>query len=200
MTPQRRLAPRTLLIGSLAIVLAASFGPAASRVAGSSKQSPNIDRAVRSYQAMQQYLYLDDPPLYLEEYPYTGGNPYSYVWPFSQAMAGTIDLAGIRSLRGAYRSDVQDRLTGLGLYWNDTTTPPGYDSYVRPPLGGGGDKFYDDNEWIGLELVQWYRMTGDASALQRARQIFELVVFGWDTDPTHPCPGGAFWAASAVSS
>ena len=199
MTPPRRPATRTLLIGTLSIVMVASLGPAASGVAGSSKHSPNIDRAVRSYQAMQQYLYLDDPPLYLEEYPYTGGNPYSYVWPFSQAMAGTIDLAGIRSLRGAYRSDVQDRLTGLGLYWNDTTTPPGYDSYVRPPLGGGGDKFYDDNEWIGLELVQWYRMTGDASALERARQIFELVVFGWDADPTHPCPGGVFWTQAPWS-
>jgi hypothetical protein len=177
-TPPGRPATRTLLIGCLALVLAASLGPAASGVAASSKQGPNVDRAVRSYQAMQQYLYLGDPPLYLEEYPQAGGNPYSYVWPFSQAMAGTIDLAGIRSLRGAYRADVQDRLTGLQLYWNDTTTPPGYDSYVRPPFGNGGDKFYDDNEWIGLELVQWHRMTGDASALERARQIFELVVFG----------------------
>ena len=90
------------------------------------------------------------------------------------------------------------RFAGLQLYWNDTTTPPGYDSYVRPPLGGGGDKFYDDNEWIGLELVQWYRMTGDPAALARARQIFELVVFGWDTDPTHPVPWRHVLDAGAV--
>ena len=134
-----------------------------------------------------------------EEYPRTGGNAYSYVWPFSQAMAATIDLSGIRSVGAGYGADVQDRLAGLQLYWNDTTTPPGYDSYVRPPLGGGGDKFYDDNEWIGLELVQRYRMTGDQAALARARQIFDLVDFGWDSDPTHPCPGGTFWTQAPWS-
>jgi hypothetical protein len=114
-------------------------------------------------------------------------------------MAATNDMSGIRSIGASYAADARDRLAGLQLYWNDTTTPPGYDSYVRPPLGGGGDKFYDDNEWIGLELVQRYRMTGDQAALARARQIFELVVYGWDTDPTHPCPGGSFWTQAPWS-
>ncbi len=195
----RRMPATLVSIATVALVLTALVGPAASGVAAASKQNVNIDRAVKSYEALQRYFYVGSPPLYLEEYPRSGGNDYSYVWPFSQAMAGTIDLAGIRSLRGAYAGDVQDRFAGLQLYWNDTTTPPGYDSYVRPPLGGGGDKFYDDNEWIGLELVQWYRMTGDPAALARARQIFELVVFGWDTDPTHPCPGGTFWTQAPWS-
>ena len=42
-------------------------------------------------------------------------------------------------------------------------------------------------------------MTGDQAALARARQIFELVVYGWDTDPTHPCPGGSFWTQAPWS-
>ena len=91
--------PSTLaLIASLALVLTASIGPAVSGVAGASKQNPNTVRAIRSYEALQRYFYVGSPPLYLEEYPRTGGNPYSYVWPFSQAMAATIDLSGIRSV------------------------------------------------------------------------------------------------------
>ena len=198
MTTRRR--PATLvLIATGVLVLTASMGPAVSAVVASSKQNANTDRAIKSYEALQRYFYVGSPPLYLEEYPRSGGNDYSYVWPFSQAMAATNDMSGIRSVGAAYAADARDRLDGLQLYWNDTTTPPGFDSYVRPPLGGGGDKFYDDNEWIGLELVQRYRMTGDQAALARARQIFELVVFGWDADPTHPCPGGTFWTQAPWS-
>jgi hypothetical protein len=186
------------LVG-LVVAFSAVLGPGVSGVAGASKQSINVNRAIASYQALQTYFYVPDQHLYTEQYPNGGNNPYSYVWPFSQAMAATIDLAGMRSGGSPYRAAVGDRLTGLEAYWNDGTTPPGYDSYIRPPLGGGGDKFYDDNEWIGLELVQWHRMTGDAEALSRARQIFDLVVFGWDSDTTHPCPGGVFWTQAPWS-
>lgn len=116
-------------------------------------------------------------------------------------MAGTIDLFGIRKGRVGddYADDVQARLEGLEHYWNPSKSPPGYDSYVRPPYGGGGDIFYDDNEWIGLELVQLYRMTGNERALERARRVFDLVVHGWDDDPSHPRPGGVFWTQASWS-
>ena len=186
-------------VAGLTVAFSAVLGPGVSSAAGTSKQSVNVARAIASYRAMQTYFYVGDQHLYTEQHPNDGNNPYSYVWPFSQALAATIDLSGMRSGGGPYRDAVGDRLTGLQAYWNGGTTPPGYDSYVRPPLGGGGDKFYDDNEWIGLELVQRYRMTGDSAALSRARQIFDLLVFGWDTDPTHPCPGGVFWTQASWS-
>ncbi|HEY6738734.1 MAG TPA: glycoside hydrolase family 76 protein, partial [Actinopolymorphaceae bacterium] len=77
----------------------------------------------------------------------------------------------------------------------------GYDSYVRPPLGHGGDKFYDDNEWNALGFLQRHYTTpgGDEAALRRAAEIFDLVVHGWDTDPTHPYPGGVFWTQAPWS-
>ncbi|WP_227378376.1 glycoside hydrolase family 76 protein [Haladaptatus halobius] len=164
-------------------------------------RSENINRAIAAYDALQQYFYKENSKLYLEEYPNQSDNPYSYVWPFSQAMAGTVDLFGIRngSVGADYADDVQDRLDALELYWNPNKDPKGYDSYVRPPYGGGGDIFYDDNEWIGLELIQLYRMTGDQRFLRRARQIFDLVVHGWDDDPSHPKPGGVFWTQAPWS-
>ena len=122
MTTRRR--PATLvLIATSVLVLTASIGPAVPGVAAASKQSSNIDRAVKSYDALQKYFYVGSPPLYLEEYPRSGGNDYSYVWPFSQAMAATNDMSGIRSIGASYAADARDRLAGLQLYWNDTTTP-----------------------------------------------------------------------------
>ena len=160
---------------------------------------------------MQKYMYRADVNLYHEQYPDTGDNEYSYVWPFSQAFSATNDMAGVRKFGSKYTDDVKDRLAGLAHYYSSKgrspnegiepnyPSPAGYDSYVDPPYGSGGDKFYDDNDWLGLDLVQWYLMSGDRSALQKAEEIFTLEVAGWDEDDSHPCPGGVFWTQAPWS-
>ncbi len=134
-----------------------------------STQQEDADHAIAAYAAMQQYFYApnvypgDTSSLYAEDYPQSeGGNRYSYLWPFSRALVGTITLAGIPpSVDGGldYQADVNDRLTGLSHYWDGAASPPGYDSYVTAPFGGGGDKYYDDQAWVGLALAQDYRLT-----------------------------------------
>ena len=166
-------------------------------------------RAAQTYAAMQQYLYRNDATsLYHERYPVqSGDNPYSYVWPLSQAYTATVDMA----LLGGYQSDVQARDAALAHYYssrgespNVGVTPvqpslPGYDSYVDPPLGGSGDKYYDDNDWIGLASIEQYQQDGDQAALARAQAIFNLAVSGWDTNTSHPAPGGVFWTEGSLS-
>jgi uncharacterized protein YyaL (SSP411 family) len=61
---------------------------------------------------------------------------------------------------------------------------------VTPPLGPGGQTFYDDNAWVGLELVRLYRTDRQTGHLARAREIFSAIIAAWDADPTHGCPGG----------
>lgn len=160
---------------------------------GTSRQT-NLDRAVAAYTALQRYFHLPGVKLYQPRYPEPDRRPYSEVWPYSQAMAGTIDMLPLSGNGYDYAQDVRERLGSLSWYWNGNTSPPGYDSYVRPPLGNGGDRFYDDNIWIGLALVQLYQTTGNVGALTQASQLFDLAVSGWDTDPSHPAPGGVFWS------
>ncbi len=161
--------------------------------------------AVASYRALQNYLYVDDGSfLYHEQYPVlSSDNHYSYEWPFSQAHVATLDLTGMaRGAGTSFGRDLKARSLGQERYWKasgGTTGVPGYDSYAIAPYGGGGDMFYDDNEWVGLEKVQQYLMTGDRAALARARQIFALVESGWDTDATHADPGGVFWTQATWS-
>ena len=167
-------------------------------------QENNQSRASASYDALQKYFYENDGSyLYHEQYPVASGdNAYSYEWSFSQAHIATIDLSNLPGESGRlYGNAVKDRWQGQERYWNTTgaTGLPGYDSYPRPPYGNGGDKFYDDNEWVGLAAIQLYKMTGDQTALERAKQIFSLVVSGWDTDSTHPAPGGVFWTQASWS-
>lgn len=78
-------------------------------------------RAAQTYAAMQQYLYRNDATdLYHEQYPVqSGNNPYSYVWPLSQAYTATVDI----SLLGGYQSDVQARDAALDHYYSQGPKP-----------------------------------------------------------------------------
>ena len=165
----------------------------------------NLNRAIASYDALQKYFSVQDgSSLLLEEYPHQNSdNTYSYEWPSSQAYIAALDLSTVPGETGReYTSALVNREIGEEHYWNTTgaTGLPGYDSYVRPPYGNGGDKFYDDNEWIAQAKVQQYLTTGDHSSLERAKQIFALVVSGWDTNTTHADPGGVFWTQASWSS
>jgi hypothetical protein len=185
---------KPVLAAGLGLALAAGAG-----VSPAAASSGPADRAASSYAALKKYFGTGNG-LLLEEYPNPStNNPYSYVWPYSQATIAALNLSGIPGRGYAYDAEVRARLAGLAPYWNAGTTPPGYDSYVRAPLGQGGDKFYDDNEWIGLSLIQNFKSTGNRASLSRADQIFQLVTHGWDTDPTHPCAGGVFWTQAPWS-
>jgi hypothetical protein len=169
-----------------------------------SAQRAAATRAAATDASLQRHFGTDHG-LFTETFPNTGDKPYAYEWPYSQAMVAAIDRAGIRSdsaaTHKAATKTANARIDALAAYWNPTPAvgPAHYASYVVAPLGGGGDAFYDDNEWDALAFIQWYQQTGDRKALERAEQIFDLVVYGWDDDPSHPCPGGVFWTQASWS-
>jgi hypothetical protein len=163
----------TLLAAWIVLVPEASAGPSKAR-------------AVASYRALQKYFYVPRHKLYK-------GSPFSKAWPFSQAFAATVRMSELPGIGGKYEGAVRERLRGLDRYWDPGSEPPGFAGGVMPPLGRGGTKFYDDNEWIGLELVRRYRASHSGLLLSRAEKVFDLVIFGWDNDPTHACPGGVLF-------
>lgn len=191
---------RSAALVTAAVLLATAAPPTAAvaqEPAEERSRAVQVERALASYEAMQRYLYADDgSSLYLEHFPRAPEDrTYSFEWPFSQAHVATLDLTGLPGRVGRQLSDdLADREVGQERYWNaegGTTGLPGYDSYPRAPYGDGGDMFYDDNEWVALADVQEHLATGDPEALERAREIFELVVSGWDDDPTTPRPAGS---------
>src|SRR5579859_3091800 len=202
---KRRVALQTIVASLSGITLAGlTQGMGLPVSASTNDLGGNRLRALASYNAMQTYFYKQDGShLYLEQYPAAAqSNPYSYEWPFSQAHIATLDLTNLPGVDGrSFLPALLDREMGQEHYWNTTgaTGLAGYDSYPRPPYGNGGDKFYDDNEWVGLAKIQKFKTTGDPAALARAQQIFSLVVSGWDTDASHADPGGVFWTQASWS-
>jgi Glycosyl hydrolase family 76 len=173
-------------------------------------------RALVAYQAMQQSFYIPGSGLY-------EGEPYSYLWPFSQALAATVSVSNISGQAASQASlnsrELHVRLYGLGKYWGPPIpvagqapageqpeveepgegsepaeaagiappTLPSFNGNVVPP---GGASYYDDNEWVGIELARIYKLHHEAPVLERAEQIMAFVMAGWQSSPKLACAGG----------
>jgi hypothetical protein len=204
----RRRAPYSPKSQYPAAALRPALGLARARSAPAPKKPPvhaslrgNPARALLAYQAMQQSFYLQGTGLYK-------GEPYSYLWSFSQALAATVSISYIPGGSVKLVHELHVRQFGLEKYYEahsqaasteEGAAPalpplPAFAGTVAPPLGAGGTSYYDDNEWVGIELARIYKLHHEAFALQQARQIMAFVMAGWQTKLPNgkpaPCAGG----------
>lgn len=72
--------------------------------------------------------------------------------------------------------------------YNDNATPaPGFDSY--PAEFKKEDRYYDDNQWIGLTAMDAYKRTGQKFYLNIGTKICHFMMTGFDT----VSGGGLYW-------
>jgi hypothetical protein len=154
-------------------------------------------RAARAYAAMQARFHTRGGQYRRDGIHLPGTS--AHVWPLARAMVATLDLAGVE--QGAVRevigdfdaeAEIADRLNALERYYDASGEPPAYSSDVAGTRIGG-DRYYDDNAWVGLALVQLERMRPGAGRLDRAEEVFRFALGGWDRRPDVPSPGGVFW-------
>jgi len=191
-------------IAFTATATAVSAASPGGRVPVGSATSTNQQEAVATYNALQQNLYVARQSLYRGSSSNSCGT-YSCLWPFTNAVAGTVYLYGAPN--GArYFFDVAARQTGLGHYFDPSEVsptgaaqPPGYQSAVALPLGSGGATYFDDNAWVGLNLIHAYLLTSNRTYLTLAQNELNFIISGWDTNASDGCPGGVFWEDVAGS-
>lgn len=199
-----KLVRHVLAVGLAAALLLPTAGPAAASAASDRSVSHrSAQHAAASYAALQRWFAADDGSgLYHEQYPVEAAdNAYSYEWPFSQAHVAALDLTAMKGTGRRYAAALQDHDAAQLNYWHEsgTTELPGFASGAEPPYSTGGDFFYDDNEWVGLQDMQHYAFFHDQTSVHQAEQIFDLVKSGWDTDSSHADPGGVFWTQASWS-
>ena len=105
-------------MGSLALgatsAAAAPVSVHAREAAQNTATSTDEQEAVASYQALQAFLYEPSVQLY-QGLPSNSCDPYSCLWPFTNAMAGT-ELLYASPGGSGYASDMSARLNGLLAY------------------------------------------------------------------------------------
>ncbi|SDX22122.1 Glycosyl hydrolase family 76 [Hydrobacter penzbergensis] len=110
--------------------------------------------------------------------------PYSYLWPLCALVQAANEMEVLDHATD-YMGPV-DR--AIAQYYSPSKPPSaGYDSYVAGD--GGGDRFYDDNQWIGLAYTDAYQRTKKPTYLQMATTIYRFMLTGYDT----VSGGGMYW-------
>ena len=151
-------------------------------------------RALRVYVAMQRRFCRRDG-LYRRDGLPRPPRAAAHLWPFARALVATLDLAGVApALTPGFDADaaIAQRLAALERYWDPSGDAGAYSSDV---LGTrlGGDRYYDDNAWVGLALIELERMRRGAGRLDRAAELFALAAAGWDRRQDVPSPEAVFW-------
>lgn len=170
----RVFALSSLVAAASVVVLlstAASFGAA----------GKNAVRAQHAYRSMER-IYLDRRSGDYRQTP--GGRAGSHAWPFSQALAAAIEVARVRGVRSIAGHSVPARIAKLDNRFRVRGV------YLARPKG---DVYFDDNEWIAQDLLDWDAVNGSASARRKAARIFGAVTRAWDTSSQKTCPGGVQW-------
>jgi Glycosyl hydrolase family 76 len=128
------------------------------------------------------------------------GRDYEDLWPFTSAWSALCTLGSLPDQKDTL--DLADAmLDGLRRYSEESQIledrgEAGFESVVGPPLGSGGDRYYDDNAWLGLALVRHHELTGNPELLRLAQRVFSFLISGWSTETTWRFRGGIRWKES----
>jgi hypothetical protein len=155
----------------------------------------NPARGILSYEALQRFFYIQGTGLYREE-PYA--TSYAFLFPFSQALADTVSSSHIRGQASKLAHTLRVQLYGLQKYFKSSSEGSSGSSAQTPEASlasytaaeSGGTSYFDDNEWVGIELVRVFELDHNRPALAQAEQIMAFVMAGWQSDPSERCPGG----------
>ncbi len=160
------------------------------------------DRATRAYDALQHHLYEGPAQhgLYLEHTP---GRPTTPRTPTSGRSARPRRQPSTCSTcRTPGPPTATTRRSGST---RPSSTSPlaararGTSRILGPPLGTGGDIYYDDNAVVALSQLDQYEATGDPRLLERAERVVPVVARAWDGDGAKSCPGGMDWYDSRTT-
>ncbi len=107
----------------------------------------------------------------------------SYLWPLCALMQADNEMEKVIPKSDFLHPD----LAIINKYHNNLPPAPGYASYTMEH--GGGDRFYDDNQWIGIAAMDALKRTKNEKWLVIGKEIYKFMMTGYDTTTG----GGLYW-------
>lgn len=108
---------------------------------------------------------------------------FSYLWPLCALVQAANEMEALEP-RKEYLSSV---MKAIDAYYSKKAPAPGYEAY---PVNYGGDhRFYDDNQWIGIALIDAYARTQNENYLNKAKDIYKFMMTGY----SGVGGGGLYW-------
>ncbi len=130
---------------------------------------------------IRRELYLPKQKLYAE----TSKEPrnVAFNWPAGVMLSA---LAAGAKVEPKYKPWLKEYADACEAYWNKEGPVAGYSVL---PKQKPSDRFYDDNAWMCLALIETSEVLGDKKYLSRAEAAFKYVWSGWDDK----LGGGIYW-------
>jgi rhamnogalacturonyl hydrolase YesR len=135
-------------------------------------------------ESIEKHFYITGEGFYKETaHPEKDSRPYSYMWPLCALFQARNEMEKLQP-GSNYVAPV---FQVIQKYYNPAAPAPGYASYAMK--GGGGTRFYDDNQWIGITAMDaWFR-TRQSSYLQTGQEIYRFMMTAYD----NVTGGGLYW-------
>lgn len=119
-------------------------------------------------------------------------DPYTYLWSLCALFQAANEM---EKLEPGTKS-LQPVLTIIGDYYDPAPPKPGYSDYITKPGFRGGERYYDDNQWIGITAMDAFTRTKKKSYLDLGKLIYEYMMTAYDTVLT----GGLYWKENKKTS
>jgi hypothetical protein len=139
-----------------------------------------------SLEAIKRDLWLADRGLYAEK---AGGDDQeppapAFLWGAGVQLTALAAAAAVE--HATYAPQLTQYADALQSHW---IVHRGIGGYSVLPQQVTADRYYDDNVWIVLALVEALEATGDANYLERAQAAMQFVLSGEDD----ALGGGVYW-------
>ncbi|RYF89618.1 MAG: glycoside hydrolase, partial [Chitinophagaceae bacterium] len=109
--------------------------------------------------------------------------PYSYLWPLCGLIQAANESEAVFNQTG-YLDSV---ILSIQAYYDPAAPAPAYGSYIVKEKQD--DRFYDDNQWIGIACLDAYERTKDKKYLEQGELVYRFMMTGFDT----VSGGGLYW-------
>jgi hypothetical protein len=135
------------------------------------------------YRAVEQRFYDSASGFYKDFEEGAPKKNYSYLWP----LCGLLQANNEAERAGIPGYPLEQITKLVDKYKSNKAPAPGYDSYIVE--FGGGDRFYDDNQWLGLAWMDaWFRKK-QPELIERGKTIYRYMMTGFDS----VAGGGLYW-------
>jgi hypothetical protein len=171
---------RSLIIAWATAVRCLVAGSA--RAAALSSPETDLPRALEVTRSMETHFL--DPVSHLYNDKADTKNKPAAAWAVGVAFSA--DLGAARQQPAIYKPILWNFFLSMDRYWDRKQQLGGYEPV--PTNGNGHDKYFDDNEWIAITLVEGFETTGRREMLNGASADVNFIQSGWDD-----ALGGGFW-------
>jgi hypothetical protein len=146
---------------------------------------------LETVEQIRRELYLPDSKLYAEDIKAGKRSGPSFNWPAGVMLSALNSAARADKKYAPWLREYADACHAA--YWNPAGPVPGYDSC---PFPKGADRYYDDNAWMVLQLVETSQVLKDKKYRRWAEVSMKYVMSGWDDQ----LGGGIYWRENKKTS